>query len=94
MNTFLIVGNPINDLFRSIEENNLIGLLNNLAFFKPELNKPYDYKSKKEICLHFACANSTKEIVDFLISNGGDLEQLDQDKLKPLERAKRSNNVK
>jgi len=68
-------------------------VLNALAYAKPDLNQLYEIEGKKQTVLHYACSFATKEIVEFLIRNGCDVEKFDQDKVKPLDRAMLANNV-
>jgi len=71
----------------------LIQVLTALASTKIDLNKTYSIEKRKQGVLHYACAHSTKDIIELLLLNGGNLNLDDQDCCKPLDYSMSGNNV-
>jgi len=78
----------------AIKGKDLLKVLNILAITKLNMNALYKIENKKMGVLHYACANSTKDIVELLLKNGCNLELNDQDGCKPLDYSMLGNNVR
>ena len=78
----------------AVVKRDLVNILHVLAFSRINVNQLYEINGKKQSILHHACATSSREVVEFLIRNGGDLEKLNEDKYTPGEVALNTNNVR
>lgn len=77
----------------ALKNKDIIKVLNVLAYTKEDLNGIYNIDGKKQGILHYACANSNKDIIELLIRNGCSLDLDDQDSCKPLDHSMIGNNV-
>jgi len=77
----------------ALKNKDLIQVITMLALTKVDLNKIHGINKRKQGLLHFACANSTKDIIELLLLNGCSLNLSDQDGCKPLDHSMSGNNI-
>ncbi len=58
-----------------------------------DVNTLFVINGKKQTLLHYACAVSTKEVVEFLLRNGCDTEKRDEFDKTPMDSGKEAGNV-
>jgi len=77
----------------ALKNKDLIEVISMLALTKVDLNKIHVINKRKQGLLHFACANSSKDIIELLLLNGCNLNLSDQDGCKPLDHSMSGNNI-
>jgi len=83
----------IKAMCQALKDKNIYRVLNILAHAKANFNELHNIDGKKQGILHYACAYSSKEIVELLIQNKCSLTLLDQDHCKPLDYSMFGHNV-
>ena len=78
---------------QALKDKNIYKVLNILAHAKANFNELQNIEGKKQGILHYACAYSSKDIVELLVQNKCSLSLLDQDHCKPLDYSMFGHNV-
>ena len=78
---------------KALKDKDIYRVLNIIAWAKAEFNQLHLIDGKKQGILHYACAYSSKEIVELLVQNKCSLSLLDQDHCKPLDYSMFGHNV-
>jgi len=77
----------------ALKAKDLLKVLNILAFSNQDFNTLFNIDGKKQGIIHYACANSSKEIIELLLQNKCSLSLTDQDHCKPLDHSMFGHNV-